>query len=240
MLKLFFWMLLLVNAGLFAYQQGMLESLLPSGHEPARIAKQLNADKVRLIPPPEAKSEPALAAQPPETEQAPQAEQVAPAPAEKEAPALACVEIGNFNPDEARRFSAQLASLSLGERLSQQPITEVASYIVHIPPQADRESAEKKAEQLRALGVQDFFIIQDNPALRWAISLGVFKHEEAARAHLASLNQKGVRSARISQRRVNTGLVAFQLREIDAQAKSALDKIKEGFPKQAMRDCTPA
>lgn len=243
MLRFFFWTLLLANAGLLAYQQGMLESLLPSGHEPARIANQLNADKLRLIPPPEAKAVPAPAALPAE---APPAEQVAAAPAETEIPAeneaqvLACVEVGNFNPDEAGRFSAQLAALSLGERVSQRPIMEVSSYIVHIPPQSDREAAEKKAEQLRALGINDFFIIQDNPALRWAISLGVFKQEEAARAHLASLSQKGVRSARIGQRRTSTGLIAFQLRDIDARTKGALDRIKEAFPKQAMRDCAPA
>lgn len=226
MLKFFFWILLFANAGLLAYQQGALDALLPNGHEPARLANQLNADKVRLIPPPAAK-----------LQEAPVAE---PAPAQKQAEILACVEVGNFNPEEAKNFSAQLAPLSLGERVSQREIRQVSSYIVYIPSQGDREAAERKAEQLRQLGVTDFFIIQDNPALRWAISLGVFKQEEAARTHLANLNQQGVRSARIGPRGSATGLVAFQLRNIDAETKSALDQIKTGFPKQAMRDCEPA
>lgn len=227
MLKFFFWILLLANAGLLAYQQGMLAALLPSGHEPARIGNQLNADKIRLIPPSEVKREPAPAVEP-----------VAALAGKEEV--LLCAEIGNFSPDEARRFSAQLAALALGERVSQRAVQEVATHMVYIPPQADKEGAEKKADQLRQLGIQDFFIIQDNSPLRWGISLGVFKQEEAARAHLTSLNQKGVRSARIGQRSVSSSLTAFRLRDIDAGTKSALEKIKAGFPKQDMRDCDPA
>jgi len=228
MLKFFFWILLFANAGLLAYQQGALDALLPNGHEPARLANQLNADKIHLIPPPAAKPEPAPVVEPPVVQ------------AQEPVQALACVEIGNFNPEQARSFSAQLAALSLGERVSQREIRQVSSYIVYIPPQGDREAAERKAEQLRELGVTDFFIIQDNPALRWAVSLGVFKQEEAARTHLARLNQQGVRSARIGTRGGPTGMVAFQMRDIDAATKSALDRIKAGFPKQAMRDCEPA
>lgn len=240
MLKFVFWILLAANAGLFAYQQGALDALLPNSHEPARIANQLNADKIRLVPPPAVRREPAPAPTPtPEPAPAPAAQPVV-AAAEKKAELLACVEVGNFSADEARRFSAQLAALSLGERVSQHPVMEVTSHIVYIPPQADREAAEKKAEQLRELGIQDFFIIQDNPALRWGISLGVFKQEEAARAHLANLSQKGVRSARIGQRSSNSGLVAFQLRAVDAETKSRLDKIKAGFPRQGTRSCAPA
>lgn len=232
MLKFFFWTLLFANAGLLAYQQGALDALLPSDREPARIASQLNADKVRQIPPPPIRRE-----QPPPP---PPVAEPAVVAAEKKAEPLACVEVGNFNAADAKRFSAQLAALSLGDRMTQRPILEVSSHFVYIPPQPDRETAEKKAAQLRELGVDDFFIIQDNPALRWAISLGVFKQEEAARTHLANLTQKGVRSARIGQRTVNSGLVAFELRGIDAQTKGALEKITAGFPKQALRNCAPA
>lgn len=245
MLKFFFWILLLANAALFAYQQGALDALLPSGREPARIANQLNADKIRLIPPPAPRREPEPAPVPaaPQPEVAPAVEPgaspVEKKPVEKKT-VLACIEIGNFNPDEAKRFSAQLAALSVGGRVSQRPIMEVTSYMVYIPPQADREGAENKAEQLRALGVQDFFIIQDNSPLRWGISLGVFKHEAAAHAHLESLSQKGVRSARVGERATSANLVAFQLRGIDAESKGALDKVKAGFPKQGARSCQPA
>lgn len=226
MLKFFFSMLLLANAVLFAYQQGALDDLLPSGHEPARIGNQINADKVRLIPAPEAKPEPAP----------PPAVQPVAAAAPKEEP-LVCAEVGNFTADDAKRFGTQLEALALGERVSQRAIQEVASHMVFIPPQPDRAGAERKAEQLRQLGINDFFIIQDNSPLRWGISLGVFKQEDAARAHLARLSQQGVRTARIGQRSVSSSMVAFQLRDIDAATMDAVEKIMADFPKQSIREC---
>lgn len=153
---------------------------------------------------------------------------------------LACAEIGNFNAEEAKRFSAQLAPLALGRRVTQRPVLEVASHMVYIPPQADKEAAEKKAGELRRLGIDDFFIIQDNSPLRWGISLGVFKMEEAARAHLANLNQKGVRSARIGQRSVSTHLVAFRLRDLDEDSSKAVQKVKAAYARQEMRSCEGA
>jgi hypothetical protein len=153
---------------------------------------------------------------------------------------LACADIGNFNAEEAKRFSAQLAPLALGRRVTQRPVQEVASHMVYIPPQADKESAEKKAGELRRLGIDDFFIIQDNSPLRWGISLGVFKMEEAARAHLANLNQKGVRSARIGQRSVSSHLVAFRLRDLDEDSSKAVQKIKAAYARQEMRNCEGA
>lgn len=239
MLKIFFWLLLLGNAGLFAYHQGHFDALLPTGREPARMKEQVNADKVRLVSPPAPKPSA------PPAEPAPQADAPAPTPAPAQAAApeakkpvvVACTEIGNFLPDEAKRFSAELASLSLGDRVKQRALQEVGSHMVYIPPQADKEGAEKKAGELRKLGVDDFFIIQDNSSMRWGISLGVFKHEEAARAHLAALGQKGVRSARIVQRMVTSNQVAYQVRELDEDTKAALDKIKAGFPKQDVRKC---
>lgn len=238
MLKFFFWILLLGNAGLFAYQQGHFDAFLSSGREPARMKGQLNADKVKLIPPP-APAAPAPAPPPtpePASEPAPQPA-VPPAAEVKKTVSFACTEIGNFSPDDAKRFSAEIAALSLGDKVKQRALQEVANHMVYIPPQADKEGAEKKAGELRKLGVDDFFIIQDNSPMRWGISLGVFKHEDAARTHLASLNQKGVRSARIGQRTVTSSQVAYQIRDLDEDGKAALDKIKAGFPKQEMRRC---
>ncbi|HJV87200.1 MAG TPA: SPOR domain-containing protein [Noviherbaspirillum sp.] len=236
MLKFFFWILLLANAGLFAYQQGYFDALMPSGREPARVSQQLNVDKIRLVPAAEAKR----LATPPAPAAAPEPDTTPVSAVEKKVEPLACAEIGNFNPEEAKRFSAQLAELSLGERLTRQPVQEVASHMVYIPPQADKDAAEKKADELRRLGIDDFFIIQDNSSMRWAISLGVFKQEEAARAHLASLNQKGVRSARIGERTVTTNLVSFRVRDMNAATKTAVEKISASFSRQEMRNCKPA
>jgi len=231
MLKFFFWILLLANGALLTYRQGYLDTMLPSGREPARMSNQFNADKVKLV---------ATNAAP--TASAAPAASVPPS-AEKNAPPeamVACTEIGNFNPEDAKEFEAKLAALALGERVSRRGVQETSSYIVHIPSQGDKEGADKKASELRRLGITDYYVMHDNnSSMRWAISLGVFRTEEAARTHLAGLSQKGVRTARISPRITTTNLAAFQLRDINAGQKSEVEKIKADFPKQEIRACAP-
>ncbi len=249
MLKFLFWMLLFANAALYAYREGHLETFFPSGREPARLKNQLNADKIQLLPPEPAaeKTGTPPPSQAPAPAPAPAAPGAAPSPAPARAPAvsegpaaaqLACTEIGDFNLEDARRFETQLAGAALAERASRRVLREAVSYVVHIPPQAGKEGADKKTAELRGLGVTDSYIIQDNSPLRWGISLGVFKTEEGARAHLASLTLKGVRSARILTR--NAGTVAIQLRDLDAGMKAKLDAIKREFPKQEERACARA
>lgn len=221
MLKFLFLGLLAANAALLAYQAGFMESLLPSGREPARMSRQIEADKVKLIAPD------SPAAQPP----------AAAAAVAAAAEPVPCTEIGNFTTEEARRIEADLAPLALGERMTRHGVREVASHMVYIPSQGDRDGAEKKAGELRRLGIRDFYVIQDNSAFRWGISLGVFKSPEMAQAHLANLNQKGVRTARIGERSVSTSLIAFQLRNLDAETRSKVEALRAGWPKLDVRNC---
>lgn len=229
MLKSLFWLLLTVNGGLFALQRGYLGGLIADGREPQRMANQLHPDKVQLL---SASAAAALAAPVPEPA-------AAPAPAAAAKPVLiACTEIGNFEPLEAKRFEQQLAALALGDRQSRRNVKEVASHMVYIPPLGDKEAADNKAGELKRIGVANYFIIQDNSNLRWGISLGVFKTEEAAKNHLANLNRQGVHSARIGARSITSSKMAFQLHDLDAAAKVRLDAIKAQFPAQDMRRCS--
>lgn len=154
-------------------------------------------------------------------------------------PVLACVEIGSFVIADARRFEARLAALNLGDRQARRnlPGTEISSYIVHIPPMGSKEAADKKAAELRALGLTDFFIMSDNSPMRWAISLGVFKSETAAQTHLAALVKQGVRSARVTPRMSGSKLLAFQFRSVDAPLQANLEKIRADFPTAQTHSC---
>ena len=242
MLKILFWLLLLINGGLFALHQGYLGGLMADGREPQAMANQLQADKVQLL------SASAVGALAPAA--APVAEPVAaPATAPVVAPKMvpvavaktsliACTEIGNFEPVEAKRFEEQLAALALGDRQARHNVKEVASHMVYIPPQGDKDGADKKAGELKRMGLSNYFIIQDNSNLRWGISLGVFKTEVAAKNHLANLTQQGVRSARIGARSIISSKMAFQLHNLDAPTKARLDSIKTKFPAQEMRQCS--
>lgn len=80
---------------------------------------------------------------------------------------------------------------------------------VYIPPLPEKADADKKAGELRAFGVTDFFQIQEGPN-RNAISLGVFSAEKGAQERLADLKSQGVRSARISVRPGKEGFLRVE------------------------------
>lgn len=227
MLKFLFWTLLLANAGLFAYERGYLVAWLPDGHEPERMANQLNAESVKPVPAAIAEAKPAADAA---------AESAAKSASAKTAES-ACREIAGFDPAGAKRFDSAVQTLALGSKLTRREVEEVANNIVYIPSQGSKEGAEKKATELRHLGITDFYIIQDTGDLHWGISLGVFKTEESARALLTALSQKGVHSARLGTHSVTSTRVAYQVRDLDAAARSGLDKILLDFPRTEKRAC---
>jgi hypothetical protein len=226
-LKFIFWSLLAVNAALFAYGRGYLGHFSGNEHEPERLLNQLNAGKLAIISADQANKAVASTAA--------AVNDAKPAPA----PVQACVEIASFVLADARRFEAQLATLDLGDRQSRHnlPGTEVSSYIVYIPSQGNKEGADKKAGELRALGVTNYYVISDNSPLRWGISLGVFKTDNAAQNQLAALMKQGVRTARVAPRLSGSKLLAFQFRDVDADLKAKLEKIRTGFPNAEVHNC---
>lgn len=277
MLKFIFWSLLLINGALFAYHQGQLDGFLPVSREPARLAQQLNADKLRLLPAsgkaaPAANPEPVSTApssdaagqsEPADATAMPMAPTAVAAPAalaanaaaagktqepekktdsemtaaaDKKPDVIACLEIGNFNEADAGRVESRLATLVPGARLSRRVIREASSHMVFMPPQGSKENADNKVDQLRSLGVTDFYVIQDQSDMRWGISLGIFSSEEAAKKRLEQLRQQGVRTARIGTRNA-VSKVAFQLRELDAAGRARMDGLKADFPQQQQRKC---
>lgn len=229
MLKLIFALLLAANAALFAYGKGYLGQFSGNEHEPARLQKQLNTDKLQLVS--AGKAEAAVAAVAP------------PPPVPREEPAtVACFEVGDFQLAEARKFEDRLSPLELGDRQQRRnaPGQEVSSYIVHIPPQASRAAAEKKADELRALGITNFFVLNESSPLKWGISLGVFRTEAAAQAALAALNKQGVQTARVAPRYTSSRELFFQFRDISEDTKERIAKIAARFPEQETRACTSA
>jgi hypothetical protein len=218
-LKFVFWLLLAVNAVLLAYSQGVLGNFKGNEREPARIKSQLNTDKLVLV-------------------SAARINAPAPEPATPAEP-TACLEVGDLAAAEARRFEARLAPLGLGERLSRQELggTEPTSHMVYIPPQGSKDAADRKAVELTNLGVTNYFIIADNSAMKWGISLGVFKSEAAAQTLLAELNKQGVHSARVAARGGQAGKVVYRLRAIDAATRAAIDDIAGSFPAIDTRAC---
>lgn len=150
----------------------------------------------------------------------------------------ACIEVGNLTLAEGKRFEARLASLTLAPTPLRRESREESSHMVWIPPPpTGKEGADKKSAELRKLGIRDFYVLQDTPA-RHGISLGVFKTEDAAKAHLARLAELGVRSARVVEHRMPLVRIAFQFAAIGAESRQSVDKLRTEFPRHELRQCS--
>lgn len=263
-LKLLFWLLLVGNVVLFGLSRGYFGANATERREPQRLAEQLRPELLSLLPADSEKLASQLRAQP-ATAQAASADagnagnaatpaatgSQAAAPATAAAAAAAttqvaavtpsCTEVGNFTVADARRFSDQLATLKLGDKVVQKLTQDVTSHMVYIPPEGGREGADRRVAELRRLGIGDFYVIPDsfpNPALRYGVSLGIFRTEDAAKAYVGQLISRGVRSARIIARRSGAGKQVFQLRDLSPDARTALENIKSAFPDQEIRACS--
>lgn len=236
MLKFAFWALLAANVVCLAATQGLLGNAASDDHEPARLKNQVGVNKMVMLSAGQAQAALAAATVAPETP-APEA----PAPVvPKLAVALVCTEVANVRGADAARLEARLAKLELGTRQTRRDVasTDYTSYIVFIPPQGSKEAADKKAAELKALDVTNFFIMNAESPMKWAISLGVFKSEAAAQTQLAALNKQGVHSAKVAGRSSAAATrIAYQFRGIDAATSARIEKIADAFPDLETRAC---
>lgn len=231
-MRLLFLLLLAANLAFFAWARFLAAPDPAVDRKP--LAQELAPSKLRIV------SEAELAkASPP-----------APAPAPPAVPALvakpkpppapepiACLEWGSFSPGDATRAEQRLAPLELGARLAQYRGEETAGWWVYIPPQANRAGALRKAAELKKLGVQDYFVVQDEGRLRWALSLGVFRAEDAAKAYLGALRAKGVKSALIGQRETRVPKLWFQVSGVEPALHARLQEIAREFEGATLHEC---
>lgn len=216
--------LILLNVGFFAWAKYIAPT--ESGADPRPLTRQLAPDRLLIVPQGATASPPAAAAP----------TRPAPRPAR-----IACLEWGSFTLADAPAAARVVESLGLADRLSERRTQETAGWWVFIPPQRDRrQGAQRKARELRALGVKDYFIVQEEGPHRWAVSLGVFRTEEAARARLEALQQKKVRSAEVGPRETRVPKLWLQVREVELSTRERLEAIVSRIPGTELRVCEPA
>lgn len=213
-MRVVFLFLVLANVALYVWSRG-------DGADSAPAARQIEPQKLKVIAPADL------------PKPAPVAKKPAPTPT----PTVACMEWGSFPVADAPRYEKALEPLSLGERLGQRRTEELAGWWVYIPSQKNRLGAQRKAAELKKLGVDEFFIVQEEGEHRWALSLGVFRSEEAAQAHLAGLRTRGVRSARVGARETLVPKVWLQVKSVDAPLAARLKELAAQVEGSELRNC---
>jgi hypothetical protein len=233
--------LLLVFANLTVYAWWHYQSPAGAGLDRQPLARQIEPEKLKIVPPAELAAPPARK---PAVPAAPAAPATPAAPAAGPAAAatsalapLACLEWGSFTLTDAPRAETLLEPLALGTRLAQRRTEETAGWWVFMPPQGNRQAALKKAAELKSLGIDEFFVVPDEGPYRWALSLGVFRNEDAAQARLAALRAQGVRTARVGPREMVVPKLWLQVSAVDAATEARLKEIAARIEGSELRPC---
>jgi hypothetical protein len=252
-MKKLFWILLLGNVILFAVMQsGEFSWNEQSGH----AQPELNSEMIRLVPAPQ--RAPAKAIPTPATTPAPVPVAVTPAPVpvvvtpvpvpasspvvsnqplppSMDAPtatklnSLICLEWGDFSGGDITRATAALSALQLADKLSQRKIDRDLGYWVYFPPLKNKSAVRQKVAELKGLGISEYYVVQTPGHLLNAISLGVFKTQEAAQSFLEQMRAKGVRTARIGEHVSKLKVTVFVLNGVDAAIEAKLTAIQKDF-----------
>jgi hypothetical protein len=219
-MKLLVWLLLLANALLLAYFQ-----LVGTHHvEPAAGHEPIEPQKIRVLTPEE------LAKIPPKAQPAPQPEPPASGLSPVSLPVSAtCYEWGSFAATDAPRAKEAIDKLGVQATSRQSLPQEAVRYWVYIPPLKSQEDAQRKVDEVKSLGVEETYIVQE-PAYRYAISLGVFKDEALATRFLGDLRQRGIHSAIKGRRNHEGGQTSYVLKNIALNQRDMFDKLKPEFP----------
>lgn len=219
MLRLIILLLLLLNAGYYAWSHGLLQALglapIQQG-EPQRLAQQLkpealrplSADELRLAetPPPRVLVKPPV-----------------------------CLQAGLFNEAQSVALRRTLGSqLPAGAWLLDDAM-EPGRWIVYMGKYANAAELAKKRAQLASLELK--FEPLTNPALGLGLSLGGFETQAAAQAALEVFSRRGVRTARVVQERAEVRGTLLRLPAADEALRARLDELKPVLAGLVLRPC---
>ena len=229
MLRWVITLLVLANAGFYAWTHGHLAPLgfAPTDQrEPERLQAQIQPEAMRLLnapeppkPVPESVAQAEAKADAP-VEAAPAAPAV-PAPAsEPVLPPTSCWLAKGFTSAQIEPLKQQLLDLALPK--GSWRIQETRSggrWVVYMGRYND-ELMSRKKQELKELKVE--FRTLTEPPLGPGLALGTFSTEAAAEQGLEDVSRKGVRSARVAKDREETVSHTLRLSEITAEEREAV------------------
>jgi len=188
-----------------------------SAGEGVRLKEQVQPEKIKLLSPQEV---------------------AALGPSKAAALANVCLEWGPFGEFERTRALADIEPLALGKLVSQKRIETPTGWWVFIPPLASKTAAAQRAAELKAAGHKDVFVV-DGGAQRLAISLGVFRTEEAANTQLGDLAKQGVAGGKVGPRQQVVMQSLIVIRDPQQNVIAKLRDLAPAYPAAETRigDC---
>ena len=149
----------------------------------------------------------------------------------------ACLMLNDLSADELARITEMTNSHFRDFRADRRSFAGSRSYWVFIPPLPSRQEAERRSEALKQAKAPEFFIVQDPPAMRFAISLGVFSTREAAEERLIDLRLKGIDAAQVGERETRPAAYQLELRGPQSRASALRQAVASVLPKARLAVC---
>ncbi len=248
MLRTLVLLLLLANAGFFAWQEGWLDgplggaSVRQQGREPQRLKQQVNPERLIVlapeitggttatIPASEATASGADGAASIASGAASVAALTSPLSGE-----AACREAGPFTPEEFKQASALLTQRLPAGSWTAQTVTVQGLWLVYMGPYPDLDTYQRKQTELRRIKGLVFEEVRSPAKLAMGLSLGRFSNEEQALAALETMKLKGVRTAYVVSVRPTMDFSVIRV----AQARPDLQRLMPGLPLPAGKGFAP-
>lgn len=241
MLRLLALLLVLGNAGYFAWTRGLLADygFAPASQaEPQRLAQQIHPEALRLLAPPETRQAGGAAAA--ASSPAPVASSaVAPASAAVQVSASStkpeCLQVGLFNEEQTVVLRARLQNVLPAGSWVLESGVEPARWMVYMGKYSGADAVAKKKGELRQLHVS--FEPLNNPALEPGLSLGSFSSQPEADAEMARIAKRGVRTARVIQAAPESRGQKLRLPAVDAGLRPQLEALKPQLAGKPLLAC---
>lgn len=220
-MKKLIWLLILINIGLLAYFN--LEHILPAHSQvkPTEIEPEkmhsLSQAQIDALPKKGVVPVQAIAT---------------PTPI-----ATSCFEWGLFSASSIAGAQSAVAKLALQATLKEQASPQSRRFWVYRPPFKSTQEALARANELKALGIEDLFVVQE-PKWKNAISFGIFEDEQLATKLLNELRAKGVKDAAKTLRNQGKNHASLLFSNITALNAAELEKLKPEFPEAELKEVT--
>lgn len=218
MLRLLLLALVLANGVYFAWTSGLLRAygFAPAQqNEPQRVAQQIKPEALQVLSASEFKGVEA---------------QVQADAAPKE-----CLQAGPFDEPQTAALRQALENALPAGAWQLDVVAQPAHWIVYMGKYATAEALVKKRAELANMNLKIEALA--NPALEIGISLGGFDTEAAAKAELARLTQRGIRTARVVQEREAGNVSQLKLPALTDALKSRFDSIRPTLAGKPLKKC---
>ena len=224
-MKLFVWLLVLLNVGLLAYfNMDLIAPKTPSIDHSIQPEKLKILDESALAKMQTKKAQPVIdpAASTAQVNVQTTAQAATPTP-------TSCYTWGNFTKTNLPSAQVVLVRLGLQSVINQEAVAqEDKRFWVYYPPLKSAALAQQKATEIKALGITELFIVQDSQ-WRNAISFGLFQDEQLATNLLAELQAKGIKGAAKGLHNPGKSLTSLLIKAVSVEAITELQKVKPEF-----------